>query len=48
MGGCELDSCGSGQGRVACSCVHSNEFIDSLSILLASQVGLCSMELLSF
>jgi hypothetical protein len=47
-------SFGSGQGLVVGSCEHGNEplgsiecgvFIDWLSLLLASQEGLCSMEL---
>jgi hypothetical protein len=54
--GCGLDSFGSGQGQVTGSCEHGNEpsgsikcgkFLDQLSVLLASQEGLCSMELVN-
>jgi hypothetical protein len=54
--GCGLDSSGSGYGLVTGSCEHGNKYLDSikcgvflekLSVLLASQEGLCSMELVS-
>jgi hypothetical protein len=48
-----LDSSGSGYGPVAGSCEHGNEPLgstkygefDTLSVVLASQEGLCYMEL---
>jgi hypothetical protein len=52
-GGCGLDKSGSGQGLVAGSCEHGDEssssmkcgrFLDQLSILSASEGGLCFMQ----
>jgi hypothetical protein len=54
--GCGLDSFGSGQRQVTSSCEHGNkpsisikcgDSLDKLSVLLASQEGLCSIELVS-
>jgi hypothetical protein len=55
VGGCGLDSSGTGQGPMAGSCEHVNkpfgsikggEFLNLLNVLLASQEGLCSTELI--
>jgi hypothetical protein len=54
---CGLDSAGSGERPVIGSCEHSNkpsgsvkggEFLDLAERILASQVGLCSMESVSY
>jgi hypothetical protein len=53
VGGCALDSSGSGQGSVADSCEHGNEpsgsikgkeFLDQQSVLLAPQEGKSSIK----
>jgi hypothetical protein len=56
VGGCGLDISGSGLASFVGYCEHGNEpsgfikggeFLGQLSVLLAAQVGLCSMELVS-